>query len=334
MPIRIFVYLDLYINDKRNIERWGGRINGVDNKAALVFGGQGSQFAGMGKRIYDAFSEARSVFVLASDVVGYDVAKMCFEFSQEELNKTIYCQICTLTVELAIYEVFKKRNIPLNAVAGLSLGEYAALVVAGVTDAKTVFALVNARAKAMENEVDDNVGNMVAVINLDIEQVEAICKTFGAGKAAVANYNAFNQVVVSVETEIFNEFMSAVKSANGRAIPLKVSRPFHHPMMQPAADKFKANLDDVIFQEPIVPIYMNVTGEPLSTNDAFSVKLYEQIVKPVQWIKTVQSMRADGIDTFYEISPKPTLASFIKNIAERKVKIIDIQTALTSCENT
>lgn len=299
-----------------------------------MFGGQGSQFTGMGKRIYDFFSEARSVFDLASETVGYDVAKMCFEASQEELNKTIYCQVCTHAVELAIYEAFKKKNIRINAVAGFSLGEYSALVAAGVIDIKTAFELVNARAKAMENKVGDNIGNMVAIINLNIEKVEAICKKFGAGKVAVANYNSFNQIVVSVAKEIFDEFTSGVKSANGRAIPLKVSRPFHHPMMKPAADKFKANLDDVVFKEPILPIYINVTGEPLSTKDSLSVKLYEQIVKPVQWIKTIQSMRANNIDTFYEISPKTTLAAFIKNVAKRKVKIIDIQTALTNCENT
>lgn len=288
----------------------------------------------MGKRIYDSFSEARSVFVLASDVIGYDVATMCFESSQKELNKTIYCQICTFTVEMAIYEVFKKKNIRLNAVAGFSLGEYSALVAAVVIDIKTAFELVNARAKAMENEVGDDIGNMVAIINLDIEKVEAICKKFEAGKVAVANYNSFNQIVVSVAKEVFDEFMSGVKSEHGRAIPLKVTRPFHHPMMKLAADKFKPNLDDVVFKEPILPIYMNVTGEPLSTNDSLSVKLYEQIVKPVQWIKTIQNMSINGIDTFYEISPKTTLAAFIKNVAERKVKIIDIQTALTNCDNT
>ncbi len=306
----------------------------MHNKTALIFGGQGSQFTGMGKRIYDSFSEARSVFALASDVVGYDVATMCFESSQKELNKTIYCQICTFTVEMAIYEVFKKKNIRLNAVAGFSLGEYSALVAAEIIDIKTAFELVNARARAMENEVCDNIGNMVAIINLDIEKVEAICKKFGAGKVAIANYNSFNQIVVSVNKEIFDEFMSGVKSANGRAILLKVSRPFHHPMMKPAADKFKANLDGVLFKEPILPIYMNVTGEPLSTNDSLSVNLYEQIIKPVQWIKTIQNMSINGIDTFYEISPKTTLAAFIKNVAERKVKIIDIETVLLNCENT
>ena len=113
--------------------------------------------------------------------------------------------------------------------------------------------------------------------------------------------------------------MRDVKSVNGRVVPLKVSRPFHHPMMKPAADKFKDHLDDVVFKEPILPIHMNVTGKRFLQMILYPVKLYEQIVKPVQWIKTIESIRANGIDTFYEISPKTTLAVFIKNVAEKKV---------------
>lgn len=251
---------------------------------------------------------------------------MCFEVSQYELSKTIYCQICTLAVELAIYEVLKKKSILFDAISGFSLGEYAALTATGATDTKTAFELVNARA--MATEVSNNIGKVVAVVNLDIEKVEAICKKFEDGKAAVTNYNSFNLIVVSVATKIFEDFVSCVKSANGRAIPLKVNRPFHHPMMQPAADKFKFNLDDVVFKEPILPIYMNITGELLSTNDSLSENLYDQIVKPVQWIKTIQNMRADGIDTFYEITPKPTLAAFIKDIEGMNAKIIDVENVL------
>ena len=308
-------------------------MDSLSNKVALTFGGQGSQFPEMGKAIYEAFSEARSVFVLAADIVGYDVAKMCFEAQQEDLNRTIYCQICTLTVELAIYEVFKKRNISLDAVAGFSLGEYAALVVAGVMEINTAFQLVNARAMAMENEVTDNTGKMVAVINLEISKLESICNKLGYDKAAVANYNSFNQAVVSVRIEIYDEFINCIKSAKGRAIPLKVNKPFHHPMMQAAADKFKYDLEGVVFQKPSLPIYMNVTGEPFSKDESLSEILYNQIVKPVQWIKIIQNMRANGIDTFYEISPRPTLTSFIKNIAEIDAKIINVQATLTNCKN-
>ena len=305
----------------------------LSNKAALVFGGQGSQFTGMGKRIYDNVSEARLIFDLASETVGYDVAKMCFEASQEELNKTIYCQVCTLTVELAIYEVFKKMNIRLNAVAGYSLGEYAALVVAGVIDIKTAFELVNARAKAMQNEVDDNAGKMVAIVNLNIEILKAICQEFGYDNAAIANYNSFNQIVVSTTADVFQEFLSRVNSEGGRAIPLKVNRPFHHSMMLPAADKYRDDLNTAVFKKSILPVYLNISGTLLHDNDCLPQKLCEQIFKPVQWIKTMQSMLATGINVFYEISPKSTLATFIKNIAGINVKIVDVQATLTNFKN-
>lgn len=148
----------------------------MENKAALVFGGQGAQFTKMGKKIYESSEKAKAVFNLASFIVGYDVAKMCFEAPQEELSKTIYCQICTLTVELAIYEVFKEKNIPFHAVAGFSLGEYAALVAVGVFDMKTAFELVKARAIAMETKVDNNAGRMAAIINLAVDQIELLCE--------------------------------------------------------------------------------------------------------------------------------------------------------------
>lgn len=233
--------------------------------------------------------------------------------------------MCTIVVELAIYEVFKRKNIPFNAVTGFSLGEYAALVAAGVIDIKTTLKLVNARAKAMENEVSDHMGKMVAVINLDMERIERLCDKFGNKQVAVSNYNAFNQIVVSVASEIYNEFIGCVKLLNGRTVPLRVNRPFHHPMMLPAANKFKHDLDSVIFKEPTIPIYMNVTGTVLSQKDSLSEFLYDQIFKPVQWIKTIQNMKDNEIYTFYEICPKPTLESFIKNIIGNEAKVINVQ---------
>jgi len=305
----------------------------LNSNLALVFGGQGSQFTGMGKIFYETFSESKCVFNIASEVVGYDVSQICFEASQKELSKTMYCQICPLAVELAIYNALKKVNMQFDAVAGFSLGEYAALVVAGMIDIKTAFKLVKDRALAMETEVSDNAGRMVAVINLCIEDVDAICKKIGYTNASIANYNAFNQVSVSVSTEVFDDFIYCVKLLNGVVIPLKVSRPFHHLIMQPAANKFKDKLINVVYREPLFPTYMNVTGEPFSANDSLVDELYEHIVKPVQWIKTIQNMRVSGIDTFYEISPRPTLGPFINNITGGKATIIDVQKVLLNRYN-
>ena len=300
----------------------------MKNKAALVFGGQGSQFTGMGKEIYDSSSKSKAIFALASEVVGYDVVKKCFEAPQDELNKTIYCQICTLAVELAIYETFKDKNVEIYATAGFSLGEYAALAAANVFDTKTAFELVHARATAMETEVKDNVGKMAAIINLNIDQIESICENIGNYEAIISNYNSYKQIVVSCTSAYFVELIESIKNLGGRAIPLKVNRPFHHPIMRPAAEKFKCKLDAIYINSPLFPVYMNVNGESLPSMDSIPRSLYEQIFKPVQWIKIVHNMMKDGISMFFEISPKSTLAPFVENIAHINVSIVDVQTVL------
>lgn len=303
----------------------------MKNKAALVFGGQGSQFTGMGKKTYDSSENARTVFDLASSVVGYDIATMCFEAPQEELNKTIYCQICTLAVELAIYEVFKENNTSFHAVAGFSLGEYAALVAADVIDTRAAFELIQARATAMETEVKDEAGKMTAIVNLSADQIESICKDMGNEKATIANYNSYKQIVVSCTIDCFDELSHRLKSLGGYAIPLKVNRPFHHQMMRPAANKYKSSLQEQNFQAPKYEIYLNVTGDKYNKNEPLSEKLYEQIFMPVQWIKTIENILSDGITTFCEISPKPTLNSFIDNISNGKAMIVDIQNEVINC---
>ena len=294
-------------------------------KAALVFGGQGSQYTGMGQKVYNHSKKARDVFELASSIIGYNVARMCFEAPQDELNKTVYCQICTLTVELALYEVFKEQDIRPDSMAGFSLGEYAALVASNVICMDNAFRLVSARAQAMEDTIKDGIGKMVAVINLKVEQVEAICGDIGNNKAKIANYNSYKQLVVSLASEIFDSFAEKIKSWGGRIIPLKVNRPFHHSMMRPTADKYHIELYKHEFKTPDRSLYMNVTGERIVVADSIQEMLYEQIFMPVQWIRIVKNMLANGIDTFYEISPKSTLASLIINISGGCERVVDVQ---------
>jgi [acyl-carrier-protein] S-malonyltransferase len=299
-------------------------------KAALVFGGQGAQFTGMGQKVYDHSQKARDVFEFATSIVGYDVATMCFEAPQEELNKTVYCQICTLTVELALYEVFKEHGIRPDAVAGFSLGEYAALVASNVISMDDAFRLVSVRAQAMEDSVKDGIGKMAAVIKLNIEQVETICNDIGNNNAMIANYNSYKQLVVSMTADIYDEFVGKIKSLGGQIIPLKVNRPFHHSLMRPAAEKYHAELQKYKFAAPDCSIYINVTGEKFDEYDSFSMRLYEQVFTPIQWIKTIKNMMSDGIDTFYEISPKSTIASFINSIFDGCAKVIDVQNEMVA----
>ena len=297
-------------------------------KSAFVFGGQGLQYTGMGQKIYNHSQKARDVFDLASSIVGYDVARMCFAAPQDELNKTIYCQTCTLTIELAIYNVFKEQGIRPDALSGFSLGEYSALVASNVIGMDNAFKLVSARAQAMENSIKDGIGKMVAVINLNKEQVEEICGSIGNNNAMIANYNSYNQLVVSLATDIYDNFVEKIKYQGGRIIPLRVNRPFHHSMMRPAADKYHIELHEHKFKTPDCDLYLNVTGEKVVDADLIQEKLYEQIFMPVQWIKTIENMLSEGVDTFYEISPKLTLASFINNISGNCAKIVDVQNVI------
>lgn len=265
---------------------------------------------------------------MASSIVGYDVATMCFEAPQKELNKTIYSQICTLTVELALYEVFNECRIRPDALAGFSLGEYVALVASNSINIENAFKLVYARALTMENVIKDNVGEMVAVINLSIEKVIAICKEIDKDKVKIANYNSYKQIVVSLAKDSCDVFIKKVKFLGGYTIRLNVNRPFHHEMMRPAADYFYIELRKYSFLFPDRDLYINVTGEKFNENDSFVKRLYEQMYKPVQWTKIVENMLYNGIHTFYEISPKVTLAPFINNVSGDSATVINIQNEL------
>ena len=166
---------------------------------------------------------------------------------------------------------------------------------------------------------------MAAVINLNNEQVETICEGIKNKKATIANYNSYRQLVVSLSEDVYNDFTTEIRSLRGHIIPLKVNRPFHHAMMRPAADKYHADLQKYEFSSPDCSFYFNVTGAKYIDGDSFEKKLYEQIFTPVQWIKTIENMLSDGVNMFYEISPKSTLASFITNISDGCENVIDIQ---------
>jgi len=215
--------------------------------------------------------------------------------------------------------------LPFDAVSGFSLGEYAALVAANIIDMKTAIELVNVRTRVMNDSISDNMGKMIAVMNLNIEDIEKICEIYGYDSVAISNYNSFNQVVVSVSGKILDEFIKTIKSQKGKVYVLNIDRPFHHIMMKPMADLFKSYLITTKFNKPTIPIYMNATGRMYLENDSFQELLYKQIFKPVQWIKIVQNMKNDHINTFYELSPKPVLSSFIRNIIGSNADINCIQ---------
>lgn len=294
------------------------------HKNGLVFGGQGSQFPGMGRNLYESSKSAREVYQLACNVTQMDVKKISFNYTAEQLQNSLNCQIATITLELAMYETFKNSNIDISSVAGFSLGEYAALVASGVITCRQALELVLLRAKAMEQQVSDNIGRMIAVINMNVEKIQRVCDAIGNDKAAIANYNSYNQIVVSVSLDHVRNFIDFIRNEKGHCIQLRVNKPYHHKMMYPSATAFQPVIKRVSFSTPQIPIYVNTTGGKLRDYKSLDVMLLNQMVSPVQWIKTVENMIADGIDTFYEIGPKVVLSDFIKQISKNQVNTVNV----------
>lgn len=293
-------------------------------RTALLFSGQGSQFVGMGKSVYEYSKKAREVFDISTKVVGCNMADLCFSGPSEILNKTFFSQLGILTVELALYETFKELNVDICAVAGLSLGEYAALFATGVINLKETFELVSFRAMAMEKEISEDVGRMIAVIKCNINDLRSICNNIGLEKCGVSNYNSDEQVTISVKKEYYNILIKEIRDLNGLIIPLNINRPFHHKLMKPAADVYLQTLSRFSFRKPSKPLYLNVTGKVYDNNTSFVDILYRQIYEPVLWKNIIDSMLIEGITEFYEISPKSILHSFIKNTGNNDIKLIDV----------
>lgn len=301
-----------------------------NKKNAIVFGGQGAQFISMGKDLYDKYSRVRLLFELSSSIAGYNVAKACFGEDSKILNETTKCQICIITLELANYLLLLETNIKIDAVAGFSLGEYAALVAANVADIETVLNLVNWRAQCMENRVADNTGVMYAIINPDCELINNICYEIGVEHIGVSNYNAYNQVVVSVSTEKKQIFLQMAKKHKQIIVRLNCNYPFHHPLMKDAADDYFKKIANIKFTNPSIPIYSNVTGNRIYNAEQMPDLLYKQIFNPVLWIDIINNMLASGICHFYEISTRPMLSKFIQNISNGQVETIDVNKYINS----
>lgn len=297
----------------------------AEKRNAIVFGGQGSQYVGMGKKAYDSYHRVKEVFAIASEITGFDVANLCFDANINGLNTPICSQICSLTLELAIHEVFKEQEIEITAAAGFSLGEYAALVATGVIEINAAIELVYRRATLVQKTISESLGMMVAVIGLNINRVQEVCELFDKELLAIANYNSYQQVVVSLTRDLFGAFSKEIRAIGGRVIPLSVSHPYHHPLMLPAANKYQKYLLKTNFQPPKYDLYMNVSGEQfLEEERCFAGLLYQHMIKPVQWITLINNMALDGVTCVYEISAKPVLAEFIKNISNDAISVVDV----------
>lgn len=295
------------------------------SKTAFIFPGQGSQYVGMGKEFYENLPICREVYDLASEVTGLDLPKLCF-MENEQIHQTEYTQICMLATEVAIYMALEQNGYQPDVTAGLSLGEYGALVASGVMTAEEAFEVVRKRGIYMQQAVPTG-GAMAAVLGLDGEKIEQICEQTEEQMqlaVSVANYNCPGQIVISGKAEAVQTAGEACKEAGAkRVVPLKVSGPFHSKLLTDAGKQLREALDKVEIRENFVPYIANVTADYVTEQSQVKPLLECQIYSPVRWQQTIERMLADGVDEFVELGPGKTLSGFIKKI-NRNVKVCNI----------
>ncbi len=279
-------------------------------KIAFVFSGQGDQYPGMGKDLYEKYAFAKRVFDLC-DGLRPGTSTQCFNGTEEELKETKNTQPCLFAMELAAASVLMDKGVIPDAVAGFSLGEVVAATVSGLFDSETGFRLVCKRGEFMQQEAEKFDTSMAAVVKLSPEQLQEICDKYT--DVYPVNFNCPGQITVSGLSSQMPDFFADVKTAGGRAIPLKVKGAFHSPFMKEAASAFAKELANAEIKERKISLYSNMTAE-LYDGDAIKL-LANQICSPVKWEQIIRNMIADGVDIFIEIGPGKTLTNMIKKIS-------------------
>ncbi|EPR13606.1 ACP S-malonyltransferase [Ruminiclostridium papyrosolvens] len=286
------------------------------NKIAFLFPGQGSQYTGMGKSLCDAHSIARETFEEANDTLGFDLQKLCFEGDSEELAKTENTQPAILTLSVAQFRVYKQELcIEPHYCAGHSLGELSALTCAGAIEFSDAVKIVRQRGRFMQKAVPIGIGAMAAVTGISRREVEEECglNSDESRVVVIANYNSPEQIVISGHKEAVNLAADNLKAKGAKIIPLKVSAPFHSPLMNPAAEEMREELKKYKFVELKYPVISNVSARPYVSKESIPENLKSQIISPVRWQESMEFLQRCGVEVVVEMGPKTVL----KNLAKR-----------------
>lgn len=292
------------------------------SRIALLFPGQGAQHVGMGRKLVEEYPAAKALFDKASEILGYDLAKMCFEGPEEELDSTIYSQPALFVASLAALEKLRADQpdvVPsCEVAAGLSLGEYTALVFAGAMSFEDGLKVVQRRGQAMQAAADATPSGMVSILLLERDQVQQVCDEAAAhGSIQIANYLCPGNTVVSGENAACERAAELAEAAGGRAVPLAVAGAFHTPIMKPADDQLAEVLGEAAISPPEIPVISNVDADVHSDPEEIRSILVQQVLQPVRWEDSIRRMLDNGIDQFYEVGPGKVLKGLMKRISRK-----------------